>query len=149
MCSSSQGVRKLSDDEKKTAPKLSQVPFQLQITYVAQDGTKAMRVYTKVQEFTHERQKAEENMLDRNLVWSNAAQKISNFALGSNMKAAKYKEKAQSKMASDRHWDMPEMYAMQQACVRNVSSEMNSNAMTDTQANMFHYNKKMNRKNLK
>lgn len=37
------GVRKLNEEEKKVAPELKNIPFQLQITYVDQTGAKALR----------------------------------------------------------------------------------------------------------
>lgn len=143
------GVRKLAEAEKKQAPELKNVPFQLQITYVDQTGAKALRVYTKVQEFTKDRHQVERNLLDQNLIWSNAVQKISNYALDSNMKAAKYKEKLQTKMAYERNWAMPQMYQMQQQQVQASSSSTRAREMNDMDANMFHAAKKMNRKNLK
>lgn len=124
------------------------MPFQLQITYVAQDGTKALRVYTKVQEFTKDRQTAEENLLDQNLIWSNAAQKISSYALASEIKAAKYKEKASSKMASNRQWKAPALYQQQQMCIQSTSSDQRARELNDNVANAFHAAKKLNRKYL-
>ena len=50
------GIRKRKDDAKEN---LKQMPFQLQIIYTTQDGTKAVRVYTKILEFTTNREEAE------------------------------------------------------------------------------------------
>ena len=107
------------------------------------------RVYTKLQEFTKDRKQAEVNLLDQNLIWSNAVQKISNFALDSNMKAAKYKEKLQSKMANQNNWAMPQVYQQQQQRVQMSSSSARASEMNDFAANEFHAAKKMNRKNIK
>jgi len=42
------GVRKLNEEEKKVAPELKNIPFQLQITYVDQTGAKALRFVKKI-----------------------------------------------------------------------------------------------------
>lgn len=143
------GIRKLSEEEKKTAPKeLKEAPFQLQITYTAQDGTKAVRVYTKQQLFTRDRKEAESNVMQQDLIFSNAAQKISGHALGSNVKAAKYKEKMSSKMASANNWNAPMMYQQQQQYIQSASSSTRAEEMNDEQANYFLKAKKINRKNM-
>jgi hypothetical protein len=60
------GIRKLK--EKADVKDLSELPFQLQITYTTYDGAKALRVYTQKQKFTTERDKAEKNLLSQNLM---------------------------------------------------------------------------------
>ena len=41
--------------------KLEQLPFQVQVTYTAADGSKALRVLTQLKEATADREKAEVN----------------------------------------------------------------------------------------
>lgn len=105
-------------------------------------------MYTKTQEFTRKREEAEENVVDKNLIWSNAAQKISNYALDSNMKAAKYKGKLYERMAMKQNWEMPQMYQQQQRYIQLSNSSARASELNDSQANVFHAAKKINRKNL-
>ena len=65
------------------------------------------------------------------------------------MKAAKYKEKLQSKMANQNNWAMPQVYQQQQQRVQMSSSSARAREMNDSEANEFHAAKKMNRKNIK
>ena len=90
--------------------------FQLQVYYVAPDGTKAVRVYTKEQELSSDRDQDELNMMDRDVLFANMAQKASYFALESNVKCAKYKAKTSNRMAERRQMQMP-----QQLCLKMLA----------------------------
>ena len=139
------GVRKLSEEEKKNAPELKKVVFQLQVYYVAPDGTKAVRVYTKEQELTSDRDQAELNMMDRDVLFANMAQKASYFALESNVKCAKYKTKTSNRMAERRQMQMPQQLISQKACLINMSSSSRAAEMNDIVSNALYSNNKITR----
>lgn len=139
------GVRKLSEEEKKSAPELTNVPFQLQIYYVAPDGTKAVRVYTKIQEFTKDRQKVESNLFDQNVFYTNAVQKESYFALESNVKCAKYKNRANNNLAIRNHQQQPSLYMAQNAVFADLSSDVRAERLSDNTSNVLFAAKKMSR----
>jgi len=143
------GIRKLNDEEKKNSPDLSRVPFQLQVYYVAPDGTKAVRVYTKVQEFTKDRKLAEQNLLDQGVLFANAAQKESYFALASNVKGAKYKQKMNLNLVQRNQMEMPEMYQQQQRIMLGMSSASRAEEFSDMNSNALYAAKKISRNKMK
>jgi len=81
------GVRKLNDAAEKEKS-LDKLPFQLQILYTAQDGSKALRVYTKIQEFTKNRAQAERSIIS-DLFMINAQQKNFKVRFGFEGKCGK------------------------------------------------------------
>lgn len=138
-------MRKLNKEEKKNAPELKEVPFQLQVYYTAPDGSKAVRVYTKLQEFTKDREQAEANMVQREILFANAAQKASYFTLESNVKAAKYKHQTNMNMAQRRNLAIPQMMQQQQMMVMQMSSSSRAEEMNDMVSNAMYANKKITR----
>ena len=138
-------MRKLNEEEKKNVPELKEVPFQLQVYYTAPDGSKAVRVYTKVQEFTKNREQAESNMLQREILFANAAQKASHFTLESNVKAAKYKHQTHMNMALRRNMAIPQAVQQQQQMLMNLSSSSRAEEMNDMVSNAMYANKKITR----
>lgn len=139
------GVRKLTDADKEE--RLKEMPFQLQISYTAEDGTKAVRVYTKVQQFTSDRQLVEDNLVEEDILWTNAAQKMSTHFMSSNNVVAKYKGR-QIKNYREKNARLQAAPAqfMQQAGVIERSSKTRAlNSLGDIEARDMYSAKKMNR----
>jgi hypothetical protein len=107
------GIRKLGVEQKKTAPKLKEAPFQLQISYTAPNGSKAMRVLTKFHQFTLDRRTAEAGVQSRSLIFANIAQKMSNLALQSNVEFAKYRQRKMEQMTRNNNWQSPVLFQKQ------------------------------------
>jgi hypothetical protein len=144
------GIRKLKEiqNEKQN---LGEIPFQLQITYTTAKGAKACRVYTKVQEFTTDRKKCEENLLEQNIIWSNAAQKMSNYVLSKNAGVAKFKSKQirNLKMQNKEVFIAPRQYTIADDIMRSMSRNQDVESLNDTTAQLMYSAKKMNRKAFK
>jgi hypothetical protein len=140
------GIRTLSEEERKNAPTLKEVPFQLQISYTAPDGTKALRVFTKLQEFTRDRKLAEGNIESESLLFMNAAQRMANHALGSNVKFAKYRQNQMDHLAMANNLNRPQLYQQQAQQVQMFSNSRNARDFKDEEANQMFRAKKVNRK---
>lgn len=139
------GVRKLTNADKEE--RLKEMPFQLQISYTAEDGTKAVRVYTKVQQFTSDRQLVEDNLVEEDILWTNAAQKMSTHFMSSNNVVAKYKGR-QIKNYREKNARLQAAPAqfVQTACVIERSSKTRElNSLGDIEARDMYSAKKMNR----
>lgn len=83
------GVKRLNKEEEKDRKRLGNLPFQIQISYKLPNGARAMRVITKSQEFTTDRQKVEGKLNSKEILWSNYSQKMSNYVTKSSFNAAK------------------------------------------------------------
>lgn len=140
------GVRKLKGEEKKNKNAFKELPFQLQISYTTMDGAKAIRVYTKLQEFTSERQVAEQNVQSSDLIFSNAVQKMSYQVMSSNVGAAKYREAAMNNLQMRCNFAMPAAYTSNSSAVRNISKSTKAEDLCDDFAEEMYSGKKMNRK---
>lgn len=143
------GIRKLSEQARVEESTLKELPFQLQISYTLPSGAKAMRVYTKIQEFTNDRKKAENSLLSQDLIYSNFAQKMSNHVSKSNVSAAKYRSYQVSNMLSANNWTSPKLFSENLQMVSDMSESCQAQDMNDIQANMVFQGKKMNRKYFK
>jgi hypothetical protein len=130
-------------NEKREA--LKSLPFQLQVTYTTADGAKAVRVYTKMQEFTRDRSQAEENLLSRDLIYSNAAQKMSYCALTSNVQVSKLRQQQISAYRTRNNWESPAEMLESEAVIRNLDRAMRAEEMGDKEAKSLFRAKKMNR----
>ena len=117
--------------------------FQLQVYYVAPDGTKAVRVYTKEQELTTDRETAESNMTHHDILFVNMAQKTSHYALQSNMACARYKEKSSNQMAQRRRLLLPSAIQTQSATVRTYATRSARAADLDDHCSAVLYSSKM------
>jgi hypothetical protein len=138
------GVRKLK--EKTQTDSLKELPFQLQITYTAMDGTRSMRVYTKTQEFTQDRKKAESNIASKDLIFSNAAQKISHLTIENSVASAQYRSKALDQFAHVNLMSMPSAYEKKARLVKGFSKNQRYEEMDDMASEEMYSGKKMNRK---
>ena len=135
-------MRKLKDEIRDP---LKELPFQLQITYTTPDGAKAIRVYTKVQEFTKERHEAEANLQSQDIIWGNAAQKMSYHALSSNVKASKLKQAQISKYRARNNWKSPVELQQEEEIIQNLGDEQRAESLGDSEANNLFKLKKINR----
>ena len=140
------GIRKLK--EKAELKDLSELPFQLQITYTTYDGAKALRVYTKKQKFTTDRDKAEKALLSQNLIYSNAAQKMSYQVMSNNIGVAKYRDKQIKNLEHRQNWTSPAAYACQSNVVQAISKSTRAEDLSDKMAEEMYKGKKLNRNKL-
>jgi hypothetical protein len=136
------GVRKLKDEKKDS---LNKMPFQLQITYIAQDGTKALRVYTKILEFTTKREEAEENLISEDIIYAHNAQMMSNQVLSCNVAASKFRGDAVDKMMKRNKMAAPDMYSAFSSKVQQYSKSQRAVEMDDHDAEEAFLNAKMTR----
>ena len=140
------GIRKLKGESQ---PKnLDELPFQLQITYTTIDGAKAMRVYTKKQKFTTDRDQAERNLRSQNLIYSNACQKMTYQVLSNNIGVAKYRQKQMQQMQMQNNWTSPSAYHSKEAIVQKMSKSTRAEDLRDSDAEEMYEGKKLNRKKL-
>ena len=65
-------------------------------------------------------------------------QKISNYALDSNMKAAKFKTKLATRMAKKNNWTFPQVYQNQQTLVEMSPSSALTREMNDSSASEYY-----------
>jgi Mg-chelatase subunit ChlD len=137
------GVRKLRGEEGREA--LKELPFQLQVAYETSDGAKAVRVYNKVQEFTRDRGTAESNLVSRDLIYSNAAQKMSAHALCSNVAVSKMKQAQISNYRTRNNWEAPSELMESEAVIRNLSNSQRAEDLRDSAATSLFAAKKINR----
>ena len=128
------GVRKLKGEEKKNKNAFKELPFQLQISYTTMDGARATRVYTKLQEFTSERQVAEQNVQSSDLIFSNAAQKMSYQVMSSNVGAAKYRGAAMKNLFKRNRLNVPAAYASNYNAVRSMPKSTRAEDLNDDDA---------------
>ncbi|CAF1031332.1 unnamed protein product [Brachionus calyciflorus] len=140
------GIRKLSDDVKKQiSENLDKLPFQLQISYTMPNGAKALRVITKTQEFTKERSKTEREIISKESLWSNYAQKISNHLTNSNVRAAKYKAQQFKELNRNINLDVPEIMTENIDFVSTIRNTIRSNELNDKDFHRIILSKKANR----
>ena len=137
------GCRKLSD--KRQA--IGSLPFQLQVTYTnSKDGAKYIRVYNKTLDFTTERSTVESNLTSVDMVFSNAMQKISHFAVANNVATAQYRTKALDNWIVGNNFGEREAYKQSASAVKSMSKQQRSEELSDQQAEMFYKAKKVTRK---
>ncbi|CAF0858803.1 unnamed protein product [Brachionus calyciflorus] len=139
------GVKRLDEDVKKKSTKLDKLPFQLQISYTMPNGAKALRVYTKIQKFTQDRKQAENEIISKELIWANYAQKMSNHISNSSASTAQYRgQQLSSLMSKDEH--VPELLKENLKMIKNFSFQTNSSSLNDVQTRDVLKAKKANRK---
>ena len=143
------GIRRQKTAQAES--KLGELPFQLQIEYI-HNGAKFLRVYTKKQEFTKERNEALNNLLSEEMIWANGMQKMSEHALQSNIVYSNYRSHALDMLSNERNMIKPNALYQQQAFQLNIMSskgrDQKSSNFLDEEAVEFVKNKKTNRKNL-
>ena len=93
------GIRKI-DDRMIRPDTLNGMPFQLQIIYTGRNGSKAIRLYTKMQQFTRDRSEAEKNIAVEGIIFTHTSQSVSNHVLKSNINASKYKSEPFNRLIS-------------------------------------------------
>jgi len=138
------GVRKLNNEAEKEKS-ISKLPFQLQISYTAKDGSKALRVFTKEQGFTRDRVQAEKAMASNAIYMTNACQTTSVQVLSSNMHAAKYRAKAQRNFLTRNNIADQCDYGALESNLMDMSYTARASAMNDNQAQQFFSNAKTSR----
>lgn len=123
---------------------LDELPFQIQITYEIGDK-KAVRVYSKMQKFTTNREQAEKNLTSCELLFSNASQKILKQVLNSNINFAKQNLKAHNKLISQNDINLPKCYKDTILLVKNMEKTFKSFELKDSEAQMVFSNVKASR----
>jgi hypothetical protein len=133
--------------KKKIANKeeFDELPFQLQIMYETPNGLKAMKVVTKLQKFTKSREKAENNLLSKELLFSNAFQKISRHVLNSNIRFAKHKANALHKFVTQNNIHLPFCYNKTMNFVRNINETKKASELDDIEAQILFSHAKASR----
>ena len=132
------GCRKLSD--KRQA--IGSLPFQLQVTYTnSKDGAKYIRVYNKTLDFTTERSTVESNLTSVDMVFSNAMQKISHFAMANNVATAQYRTKALDSWIVCNSYECMS-YNESASAIKLMSKQQQSRELSDQQAEMLFKAKK-------
>ena len=134
------GIRKLPNAEN--SPSFKELPFQLQITYTAPDGSKGLRVITLSQEFTTDREQAERNILNTDLIWANTDQKMSAYVLESNVGFAKIKSKQMSNFRMKNNIEKPDEYSQREDFINKLSLKSNLMQLNDVQSEQFYSAKK-------
>ena len=135
------GIKRLSQDEKKNLQGLSQLPLQLQVSYTMPNGAKALKVFVKMQEFTKDRHKAENDILSKELLFANYAQKASSQMTKSNINAARYKHQQLKNISERNNYVVPEMN-----CMMSSLFDQDPKFMTDIESRDIAKAKKANRK---
>lgn len=138
------GIRKL-DKASKTSDSFKELPFQLQITYTSLDGSKSLRVYSKHQEFTKDREVAEKNVASNDLVFSNATQKMTHLTIENSVASAQYRAKALDNYASKNAMAMPSSYLKKANLVKGFSKSQRYDEMDDIASEEMYKGKKQSR----
>jgi len=141
------GIRRLETDAASDSS-LNEMPFQLQIEYI-HNGAKFLRVYTKKQAFTKNRDEALNNLVSREILFSNAMNQISEHAMCSNNTATRYRSKAITNVSEQRGLRMPQLLLKQKQIIGSLQlRSANLNSYNDTESEFMYKAKKMARKNL-
>ncbi len=133
------GIRKFSNDEFHSLEKyhLDELPFQIQVTYNRPDGLKCLMVYTKNLQFTRDRKKAEMGSnMNKGFIYANAAQKIKNSMICSNLSTAKFRLRQLKNMESVNNWITPNDYKSKSKIVEMMSKKACD--MNDEQAEQIY-----------
>jgi len=128
---------------------INEMLFQLQIEYT-HNGARFLRVYTKTQKFTKNKDLALNNLLSRNILYSNAMQNMSEQTMSKNVKYANYRSHAVTSLSSSKGYQPPkELKDHQLFHERFMSRTKNSNHIDfdDDEACTILRAKKINRKN--
>ena len=124
------GIRRLNLNDQI----LDKMPFQLQISFTLKTGYNAKRVYSKIQQFKSDRLLVEKNLNNKNIILSNATQKIANYILTSNHVLAKHKSK-QVKNYKKLNLKMPSELIQLTELIENSTKKDDFNKIDDKLAN--------------
>jgi Mg-chelatase subunit ChlD len=114
------------------------LPFQLQISYVDNFGKYGLRIISRMQEFTRDREIAEKNVTSEELLCINAAQKMSSQVLKSNVSLAKLRKLTQESLFARNSLKKTEEYEKTTSIIQKLSNETQASQMSDQlSANMF------------
>lgn len=127
------GIKKLSKEEKKNAKKLEKLPFQVQISYTMPNGAKALRVFTKCQEFTSDRQKAEQKLSSGEIMWSSYSQKMSTLVTQSSFDAAKKSFKQLKSYETRNNLSLPPSIETNFKMISNLVKNIKADQLSDEQ----------------
>jgi len=139
------GIRKLKDELKKN---LKRMPFQLQITYTIQDGTKALRVYTKMLEFTTDRAEAERNIIEDGILLSHNAQFMSKQLLQDYCCSSKHRNITTRTLMARNNMHAPMEYQRFSDKLEKTSKYKKSKDMQDQEAQDTYYYAKYSRETI-
>ncbi len=120
------------------------MPFQLQVTYTASDGAKCMRVFGKKQEFSRSRDKVEENLEVQEIMFCNAAQKMSGDAV-----AAKFKSRQMRNFEKGGRVKATKEFSRQQCFIDGRSKKDRVTTLNDEEAKCVYNAKKINSSKMK
>lgn len=140
------GIKKLNQQE---ANPLNELPFQLQIKYTLSDGSKAVRCYTKLQEFTKNRSKAEEAVESKETLFIHAIQSSNKHVLLSDVRQAKAKTRQQERFFTAQGYSAPEMFVRNNNLVKNLSERIQMSSLEDQAAENVYKSSKVSRNLLK
>jgi hypothetical protein len=143
------GIRRQdANDAKEKTVHLSELPFQLQIEYTF-NGAKFIRVYTKKQAFTKDKEEALNNIVENEIIFAHNMQMMSEQAMSNNIGFAQYRSTALSKMVDSRGMVKPETMNQQQQMQNDLlMRNANMSDYNDTEAEVMLKCKKVARKNL-
>jgi hypothetical protein len=139
------GIRKLKDEQKGN---LKRMPFQLQITYTTQDGTKALRVYTKMLEFTTDRAEAERNIIEDGILLSHNAQFMSKQLLQDYCCSSKHRNTTTKNLMARNKMTAPKEYLQFSDTLEKISKHKKSKDMQDQEAQDTYYYAKYSREKI-
>ena len=131
------GIRKLYNNQV-----INTMPFQLQISYKSKSGCNAIRVYSKIQQFNSDRKVVEKNINNKNIILSNATQKIANYILTSNHVLAENKSK-QIKNYKELNMMMPSELIQMTEHIEKSTRKNELNNIDDNLAKKIYNCKKM------
>lgn len=139
------GIKQLSIEEKKHSKKLEKMPFQVQISYTMPNGAKALRVVTKCQNFTNDRQKAEQKLNSSEIMWSSYSQKMSTYVAQSSFEAAKNSIKQLKSFKKRNNLTFPTSMEENFKMISNLVKYSKADQMSDEQVNSILRAKKSNK----
>lgn len=117
---------------------IKELPFQLQISYIDHFGKNGLRIISRMQEFTRDREKAEKNVTSEELLCINAAQKMSSQVLKSNVSLAKLRKLTQESLFARNSLKKTEEYEKTTSIIQKLSNKTQASQMSDQlSANMF------------
>ncbi len=141
------GIRKLDGETRNNS--LKEIPFQLQIRYVTIEGAKCIRVISKMQEFTKSREKAEKDLVKQEILWCNAAQKMSCHFLSNDVVATKYKSRQLKNYAKSNMLNVPEEFQQQQCFMDKRLKTDRVTTLNDVDAKYIYNGKKISSSRMK
>ena len=112
---------------------IKELPFQVQISYKALDGSERVKVVTKLQELTIDRKMSESNLDKNDFIWLNGIKKISENLFISNVELAKFRDKSLKKFAKKNKLELPEGFVKNSELVKTIPNDKKMFQLDDRQ----------------